>query len=279
VADWKQQLATAVVYLTILGYAAASLAYWRHFLKAGQGAGRVPSLILYAALAAHTVWLVLERVSLGYLPIATAYQAISFVAWGIALAYVAIELRLVQKVFGAFIVPVAFLFQAVATASMLASPAPGELPPILRSVWFEIHVGASLFSYCAFAIAFAAGLMHVFLGHELRLKHLRFFFNRMPPLEVLEKINFHAVALGFLFLTIGLGAGVIWSLQARAGRVLLDAKEVSAVIVWLLYAANVHTRSRLGLRGQRTAIFSVVNFILLFVVFCVTSFVFGAHRF
>lgn len=270
--------ATAIGYVATVGYAAATWTYLRHFLRRGQGTGLIPSLILYAALLIHTAWLVVERVGLGYLPIVRAYEALSFVAWGIALAYVVIERGLGQKVFGAFIIPVAFLFQAVATAHLLVSPRPAPLPPILQSVWFEIHVGTALFSYCAFAIAFAAGLMYVLLFQELRLKHLGFFFNRMPPLGVLERINRHASALGFVFLTIGIGTGVLWSVRARPA-VLLDAKEISAVVVWLLYAANVHTRSRLGWKGQRTALFSVANFVLLFAVFCVTSFVLKAHQF
>lgn len=261
-----------------LGYAAASVAYVAYFLKRGEKVGWSASLILYASLAGHTAWLVVERVHLGRLPLVSAYEALSFVAWGIVLAYVVLELRLGQRVFGAFVTPVAFLFQAVASAFLLKSPPPGPLPPILQSGWFEAHVGTALFSYCAFAIAFAAGLMHVLLCHELRLKRLGFFFTRMPPLEVLERINYQAVALGFLFLTVGIGTGVIWSISTP-GVVLLDAKEISAFVVWLLYAANLHTHWRMGWRGQRTAIFSVANFVLLFGVFCLTSFVLKAHQF
>jgi len=265
-------LATAV-------YAAVSIAYVAYFFTRRETIGRWGTLLLCVALAAHAFWLVIERIRLGHLPMVTAHDALSFAAWGIALAYLVIERALGQKVFGAFILPVTFLFQTVATVFLLAAPPPRPLSEILRSTWFEIHVGTALFSYCAFAVAFAAGLMYLLLFHELRLKHLGFFFDRMPPLDVLERINRHAIALGFLFLTIGIGAGVIWSIRARQGAVLLDAKEVSAIIVWLLYAANVHTRSRLGWRGRRTSLFSVVNFLLLFAVFCVTSFVLKTHQF
>lgn len=271
----ERELAIAVA----VGYAAASIAYIFYLLTRRETTGWWGSRILYLALLGHSSWLAWEHIQLGHLPMVSAHQAISFVAWGIALAYVVIEFLLAQRAFGPFVVPVAFIFQTVAAVFQLLAPSPKPLPEILKSVWFEIHVGTALFSYCAFAIAFAAGLMHVLLFHELRLKHLGFFFNRMPSLEILERINRHAVALGFVFLTIGIGSGVIWSLRARSGSVLLDAKEISAVVVWLLYAAAVHTRSRLGWRGQRTAIFSVVNFILLFLVFCVTSFVLNAHQF
>jgi len=273
------QTAREIGYAATLGYAVASFAYVRHFIRHGKGIGLFPTFALCVALAAHTAWLVVERVGLGHLPIARPHEALSFVAWGIALAYVLIELGLGQKVFGAFVVPVVFLVQGVAAGFQMASPWPQPLPAILQSIWFELHVGTALFSYCAFAIAFAAGVMHLLLFHELRLKHLGFFFARMPSLGVLERINYDAVALGFLFLTIGIGSGVVWSVHARAGSALLSPKEISAFIVWLLYAANVHMRTRMGWRGQRVAVFSVVNFILLFVVFCLTSFVLGSHQF
>jgi len=271
----EYQLPVAVA----IGYAAASLIYVVALSTRRERVGWIGSAVLYLALAAHTLWLVLERVRLGHLPMVSAHHAISFVAWGIALVYVAIELLLRERAFGPFATPVAFVFQAVAACFLLIAPPPQPLSDILKSVWFEIHVGTALFSYCAFAISFAAALMYVFLFQELRLKHLGFFFERMPPLEVLERINRHAITLGFLFLTIGIGSGLIWSFRVRPRPVLLDAKEISAAAVWLLYAAMMHMRSRHGWRGQRTAVFSVVNFVLLFAVFCVTSFVLKAHQF
>lgn len=262
-----------------VGYFAASLAYIVDFVTRRDVAGRVGSWLLYLTLAIHTAWLVVAHVELGYFPITDAYHALSFVAWGSAAAYVVIELRLDRRGFGPFVLPVVLLFQVVAAAFLVARPRPGPLNEIFRSAWFEIHAGTALFSYCAFAMAFAAGLMYLLLVHEIRLKRLGFFFTRMPPLEVLERINYQAVALGFLCLTIGIGSGIVWSLDVFGARALIDSKEVSALIVWLLYAANIHARWRMGWRGRRTATFSVVNFVLLFAVFCLTSFVLGAHQF
>ena len=269
----------ALALAAALGYTAASGAYGLGFLRPKAKVGRTASLALCAALAAHVAWFVAERVSLGYLPIANAAQALSLLALGMGLAYIVIEHTLGRREFGAFIVPVAFLFQAVAAVQLLIAPDPKPLADILRSAWFEIHVGTALFSYCAFAIAFAAGLMHVLLFHELRLKRLGFFFDRMPPLDILERINRHAVALGFVCLTVGIVTGGIWSAQARLGSVLWDWKEVSAVLIWLAYAANLFMRRRMGWRGQRAAIFSVVNFALVIVLFFLTSFMLQSHQF
>jgi len=260
-------------------YGLAAVAYLAVFLSREGSRGLVASALLYTGLAIHAAWFVSERVGLGYFPIARPYEALSFVAWAIAASYVTIELGLRRRSFGAFIVPVVFVFQAVAAGFLVKAPPPRELSPILRSAWFQVHAGSALFSYCAFAIAFAAGLMHVLLCHELRLKRFGFFFARMPPLEVLERINRQAVALGFLFLTVGIASGVIWTIRARPQVGFLDAKEISALVVWLLYAANIHARVRMGWRGQRAALFSVVNFVLLFGVFCLTSLALKAHRF
>lgn len=261
-----------------IGYGAASAAYLINFMQRRQESG-ISSAILYVSLILHTAWVVFEHIQSGYFPIATAHYGLSFVAWALALAYVVIELWQGRRGFGPFIVPVVFLGQAVAAVFILTRPHPGPLPEILQSVWFEVHAGSALFSYCAFAVAFAAGLMYILLFHEIRLKRLGFFFMRMPPLETLERINYQAIALGFLFLTIGIGSGVIWVMEPRAVRIPVDAKMVSAIFVWLLYAANLHARLRRGWRGQRTAIFSIANFALLIAVFCLTSLVLGAHDF
>jgi ABC-type transport system involved in cytochrome c biogenesis permease subunit len=272
-------MADGIAIVATAGYAAAAVAYWVSFVRQNQGAGRTASILLYAALAVHTAWLVVSHIELGYLPFVDAAHALSFVAWGIAVSYATIEWRLGRTGFGAFVTPIAFLLQVVAAVFLVLQPVPGQLTEILRSLWFEIHIGSALFSYCAFALAFAAGLMYILLCSELRLKKLGFFFTRMPPLDVLGRMNYHAVALGFLFLTIGIGSGIVWSIEANRSGVWLQSKEISAIAVWLLYAASLHTRWRMGWRGQRMAVFSVVNFILLLAVFFVTSFVMGSHQF
>jgi ABC-type uncharacterized transport system permease subunit len=271
--------ATVLALLATAGYAAATAAYIVDFVRRRAHEAWLGPISLLAALAFHTAWIVAAHVQLGQLPIATPYHALSLTAWGLALAYAVIESRMSHRGLGAFVVPIAFSLQALAVVFGLSAKPPDRLNPILHGVWFELHVGAALFSYCAFAVACAAGLMHILLNHELRLKRLGFFFQRMPPLHVLEQINHQALALGFLFLTVGIGAGVIWGLTSGRAGVLVDSKEISAFLIWLLYAANIHMRWRHGWRGQRSAIFSVANFAFLVVIFVVTSFVLQAHRF
>ena len=50
---------------------------------------------------------------------------------------------------------------------------------------------------------------------EIKKKHLGYFYTRLPSLQVLDVMNSRAVAIGWLFLTLGVIVGAVWTMQAR----------------------------------------------------------------
>ena len=99
------------------------------------------------------------------------------------------------------------VFVAVLLVALGIIPAlDGEVsrrPPVLQSPLFTIHVMAMLFAYASFALACVLGLTYVLMFNEIKAKHLGFFYARLPPLGVLDVMNGRAVAVGWVFLTIG----------------------------------------------------------------------------
>ena len=136
----------------------------------------------------------------------------------------------------------------------------------VRTVWDGAHLVASFGGAAAFAVAGALGVMYLVANRRLRRK--------APPsgphfgsLERLERMTFVTVSLGFALLTIGGVMGLVLYLNAGYGRgagrhTLLNAKVLLSLGVWVVYALVLHSPINPSFRGRRTAMLSVLGFVL-----------------
>ena len=254
-----------LVYLAALGICVF------HFARADENGRKQTSRVLFAAVAIHTLWLVVKTLRLGFFPFGNWFDCISFIAWAIAIGYIYIELTTKDRRMAIFVLPVVFLFQVLAWFQLLGQPLVTRLPETLQSPLFGIHIGAALFACSAFSLSFCLSLSYLLLSQEIRLKRLGFFFRRLPPLGNLERMNYRVILLGFLLLTIAIVSGGIWMEQIPDHKWLSDPKQILSVVLWLLYAGNLHTRYMMGWQGSRTALFSSLNFIFLAIVIIAAS--------
>ena len=79
--------------------------------------------------------------------------------------------------------------------------------PALRSPWFGLHILGVLVAYGFFGVACGAGLLYLSANVALARED----FGILPPLEVIDGLNYRAVAYGFPWLTLGLAAGSWWA--------------------------------------------------------------------
>src|SRR4029434_11168035 len=170
----------------------------------------------------------------------------SFV-WRLRLHYLYLELTPEERAMGVFILPI------VAGLQTIPAIYPGieYRDPVLDSPWFWVHVTSLLFAYATFALAALLGVTYVLQCKEIKKKHLGYFYTRLPSLHVLDAMNSRAVVVGWLFLTIGVVVGVVWTAQARAlapgisnlqAMSLNDPKILIALLTWAVYAFEVFAR-------------------------------------
>jgi ABC-type transport system involved in cytochrome c biogenesis permease subunit len=161
--------------------------------------------------------------------------------------------------------------------------------PVLDSAWFFIHVSSLLFAYASFALAGVLGLTYMLQFKEIKKKHLGYFYERLPSLQILDVMNSRAVAFGWLFLTIGVIVGVVWTAQARAAApddpnlrlmALNDPKIFIAFLSWCVYSFAVVARRAMGWTGRRAAWLSALGFAIVLLNFLpVSYFVTTSHTF
>jgi ABC-type transport system involved in cytochrome c biogenesis permease subunit len=131
--------------------------------------------------------------------------------------------------------------------------------------WFWVHGVAAFGGALAFAVAGAAGAMYLIASHRLRTKRLAP-SQGLGSLERLEHITLLSVTLGFALLTIALITGVIRALREDNPRGLewyVQPKVLLTFIAWIVYALVLHSPINPSFRGRKTALLSVVGFVLM----------------
>jgi ABC-type transport system involved in cytochrome c biogenesis permease subunit len=266
-------------------YAAAAIVYAVHFAKRQPSVGRTATTLLLLAALSHTFVIGMQTMEVRHVPFASRSHAISTFVWLLGLSYLYLELSTDERAMGVFILPIAVALQMIPAFS----PGIENADPVLDSPWFWVHLLSLMFSYATFAVAGMLGLTYMLQFKEIKKKHLGYFYARLPSLHVLDAMNSRAVVVGWLFLTIGVVVGVIWTAQARAlapGNSTLqmmslnDPKILIALLTWAVYSFEVFARSTMGWTGRRAAWLSAVGFVIVLLNFLpVSYFVQTSHTF
>ena len=272
--------------LPLILYAAAGVAYAIHFARRDPSVGRTATTLLLFGALVHTFVIGMQTMEVRHVPFANPSRAISTFVWLLALSYLYLEITTDERAMGVFIIPVLIGLQTIPALS----PGAEARDPILDSPWFWVHVSSLLFAYASLALAAVLGLTYIVQFKEIKKKHLGYFYTRLPSLQTLDVMNARAIAVGWLFLTIGLVSGAVWAAQARAVvpddpnlqamSSLVDPKILFAVFAWAVYSFAVLARRTMGWSGRRTARLSVFGFaIVLLNLVPISYFVTTSHTF
>ena len=271
--------------LPLLLYAAAGIAYAIHFARRHPQAGRIATTLLIFAALAHTFVIGMQTMEVRHVPFANPSRAVSTFVWLLALSYLYLEVTTDERAMGVFITPVLVGLQTIPTVS----PGVERMDPILDSPWFWVHVSSLLFAYASFALAGVLGLTYMVQFKEIKKKHLGYFYTRLPSLQTLDVMNWRAVTVGWLFLTLGVAVGALWTAQARLiapedpnlqAMSLNDPKVLVAVITWAVYSFAVFARQTLGWTGRRAAWLSALGFAIVLLNFLpINYFITTSHTF
>src|SRR4030067_3531476 len=141
----------------------------------------------------------------GYVPLSNIYESLIFFSWAIVLVYLIVDMRYHQRTIGVIASPLAAV--AIALTSLLPGAKSDIRPliPALQSNWLAIHVITCFLGYAAFAIAF--GVSIAYMIQAKRKSSPRAILSWLPSSQTLDEINYKAIALGFLMLTLGIITG------------------------------------------------------------------------
>ena len=175
----------------------------------------------------------LRGFGLGRLPLLGPHDTLAFFSTSCALMSIPFLLSGPLRDSGRFRIGASLL---AAVTGLMALPFPSfnmPMPPILNTLWFELHVALAFFSYALFGIGAILGVM--FLLDEER--------------QFLELQN-KAALVGFSFFSASMTSGGIWGYYAWGTYWLWTPKEFWTSILWLYYGAWLHLRLK-GAKWER----------------------------
>ena len=271
--------------LPLLLYAAAGVAYAIHFARRDSAVGRAATTLLLFGALVHTFVIGMQTMEVRHLPFANFSRAVSSFVWLLTLSYLYLELTTDERSMGVFILPVIIGLQLIP----VLHPGVERADPVLDSPWFWVHVSSLLFAYASFALAGVLGVTYMLQFKEIKKKHLGYLYQRLPSLLTLDVMNSRAMTIGWVFLTVGVAVGVLWTAQARPlspddpnlrAMSLDDPKIFFAVLTWAVYSFALFARTRLGWTGRRAAWLSTVGFLIVLLNFLpIGYFVTTSHTF
>ncbi|HKV39557.1 MAG TPA: cytochrome c biogenesis protein [Blastocatellia bacterium] len=218
---------------------------------------------LGVAFTAQTVWLVDRGISTGRCPLVGTQETSAFLSWTLVLAYAIAQRWYRTPALKTFILPLIFVLSTIAA---IAPGSPGTIANINQPgqrLLLPVHAGLIMLAYAAFFISFGAGVMYIIQERELKMKRFGTIFYRLPSLDTCDAISFKSVAVGFVFLTLGVAAGIVWS-HARDGVYWHgDPIEIFSVVTWIIYLVIIQSRLTAGWGGRNAAVATIIGFMLL----------------
>jgi ABC-type transport system involved in cytochrome c biogenesis permease subunit len=195
------------------------------------------------ALVVHGGIIVASASAYGRLPLVGTRDTLSFLAWAVGATLLAFGWKRPRGLFTFLTVGLILLLLAGSAVSPVMA---GPLPPVLRIIWFELHVVLSFIAYALFGLGAVFGVLSLRTGerqHELDL--------------------YRAALLGYGLFSVAMIFGGIWAHLAWGTYWLWTPKELWTTIVWFFYSLLLHARLVRGWTGRPVAWMGIAGFVIV----------------
>jgi ABC-type transport system involved in cytochrome c biogenesis permease subunit len=196
----------------------------------------VPALGLHALIIAQSARLY------GRIPLIGMRDTLGFLAFSIGAVYLIAGWKRRRDLFSYLCVPLVLLLLLAG----LAAPAPGPLPPVLNTIWFELHVILSFVSYALFAVGAVFGVLALSRGEPAA-----------------EAAQYRSLLLGYVLFSVAMIFGGIWAFYAWGAYWLWTPKELWTTIVWFTYSLYLHARLVRGWAGRKAVWAGIAGFAIV----------------
>ena len=239
----------------------AALACYVAALVASLMRPRVGGWLVRAGGVLHLAAMIGRGWEIAFFPLTNKME--SFSTASLAIVLVAIltwrDLRL-------YVVPLLVLACAALAAALQFSLEISYPPPLMRTIWYPLHVPLAFLAYGVWAAAAAAGLVW-FRGRDSAW---------------LDRVD--ALALkGFGLWSLSMICGGFWGVVAWGAYFMWDVKIIWSVILWFHYASFLHLRLTPSLSGRPWVrpVLALLGLVWVFIAYVGTSFFFGrsSHAF
>ncbi|MEO8798548.1 MAG: cytochrome c biogenesis protein CcsA [Polyangiaceae bacterium] len=256
-------LSDALFLATALTYAIASGIFLAYLAgSTNKSTSRFGPRILAVGVVLHATHILVSSILLNVCPVQGVHFALSVLSLCACIAYLAVRVRFRVDAVGAFVAPLALTF-LVASRFVAAST---DASASMGSAILPLHVTVNLLGDALFTLAFGAAVAYLLQERQLKKKQFTGLFQRLPPLDALDKAEHRFLLAGFPLLTIGILTGTIWARKVELGGAADVARAVFGYATWVLFAGVLLMRAAVGWRGRRAAYGTIAGFGLAVIV-------------
>jgi ABC-type transport system involved in cytochrome c biogenesis permease subunit len=224
-----------------------------------RGIERAGAAFLVAGWLLHLLDIAYEGIRVGAFPMRNSAEYLLVLGWIVISLHLFLWFRQRILVAGVVLPPMAM----VMTLAALLIPAPTVvLPPSQREGWFIFHTSVATVGMAALCVTFAMALTYLVQDRALKAKRSLKLLERLPSLDAVDRIGFHALLWGFPLLTLGIATGAIWSSIVKHRVWTGGPKEVFPVLAWIVFALLLYARLVRGFRGRKAAYVTIAGFAL-----------------
>lgn len=227
--------------------------------------------LLRLSVLTHASYLALRTVEYHHFPFATVFEAMSVMAFSVAVMYLLIESRIGVRTTGFFILGIVFVFQLVSSAF-------GELPTSFSDLLWEpafmIHVSTALLGYSGMAVSAVYALLYLMLFYDIKKHRFGLIYKQLPSLEVMGSFTYRAAWLGLGFLTVAMIGGLLLLVRVYGTYWSWDPKLMTTFVAWAIYGLGLSAGRFRGWSAKRMAFTSIAGFTVILFSLVVVNLVF-----
>lgn len=207
-----------------------------------------------AGLVLHMVSIVERGIVTGHLPINQFFETASLCGFLMGLVFLVIYWRYRFADLAVGIFPLVFFLTHAASLEVPVSPWSNSG---VRGAWLGLHVLLILLAYASMLITALASIFYLVQERHLKTKNISSWASRLPPLGTLDTLISRSMAIGFVFITLGVLAGSTWAFVESGTRWIGEERIAVAFVTWAAYLVMVFLRSTAGWRGRKAALMSL----------------------
>ncbi len=213
-----------------------------------------------------TLWHLMKQ-----LPMESPAQAVNMLVLFSSLAFIPIALRKNTAVLAAFFLPVATF--ALGSIAPLVQPGAEVLSGSYR-YWYPLHTLSVVAGEALFVVASITSVVYLIHERIIRKGSIHSAMSSLPPLTMLDSILYVSLALGFFAITVGMILGGLWASAIGLTFRHVAPKVLAGAFMWSVFALSLHQRFAIGWKGKRTAIITLIGFLVMVLLFIVVNIVF-----
>ena len=269
------QTADMVLQISTMLYFTSMAGYFMFLFNQKQVWQKTSFYMISTAIVLHFISLVIYTITIRQLPIQNLSQSLSIAAFFLGCMFLFFQYKFDLKILGVF---ASILLSATMLAVLILPDAPIERNFVLKGFWLYSHIILVFAGEAALALACGTGILYLLQEKGIKAKKPGFFFKRLPSLDLLDNVGYTCLTTGFALLTIGLITGFIYAKTIWGRFWGWDPKEIFSVGTWLIYAALLHLRLYSGWRGRKSAIMTIIGFLIIIFTFLGVNILLGGHH-